>query len=92
MDIDSLLLDRTHSKMENPENSQPSHMDEELESFDLGELDILWLEDACRRKEFEKIIPQQIGKLEVVLFRAHQLKKLGVQPGSHWDGQRIIKE
>ena len=37
------------------EGSHPSHMEEEPESIDMGELDIFGLEQACKKKEYEKI-------------------------------------
>lgn len=63
------------------ESSQQSHMEEEPESFDLGDLDILNLEQACK-KEFDKIPDRQLENLEVVLSRVHQQRTLGIQPGS----------
>ena len=47
-------------------------MDEDSEGFDLGELDLLGLEDAYRRKEFDKINPKQIEFLEAALFKVQQ--------------------
>ena len=67
-------------------------MEEDSEGLELGELDILGLEDSCRRKDFDTINPHQIDKLEKVLSKAHQQKKLGVQLGSHWDSLKITKE
>ena len=67
-------------------------MDEDSERFDVGNLDLFGLEDACRKQEFDKIQPHQIESLEVVLTKAHQHKKLGVQPGSHWDSLKVLKE
>ena len=67
-------------------------MEDDSESFDLGELDLIGLEDAWKRKEFDKIQPQQIDSLEEVLIKLHQHKKLGIQPGSHWDSLKVLKE
>lgn len=47
-------------------------MEEEPESFDLGEIDIFSLEQACKRKEFNTILERQLENLEVVLTRVHQ--------------------
>jgi len=71
MDIDSFSSDPTKITNSMPENSQHSHMDEEPESFDLGDLDIFGLEQACRKKEFDKIPTRQLENLEVVLSRVH---------------------
>lgn len=61
-------------------------MDKEPESFDLGGLDILELEAACKKKEFDKIPEHQLNTLEVILAREYQQHQLGIQPGSSWDG------
>lgn len=57
-------------------------MEEEPESIELGDLDILGLEDACRLKNYNTIRPNQIDSLAVVLARAQQHKSLGIQAGS----------
>lgn len=67
-------------------------MDEELESFDLGGLDILELEARCKKKEFDIIPEQQLNMLEVILARLYQQHQLGIQPGSHWDGSLTPKD
>ena len=92
MDVDKNLLNPNLINQENPESSQLSLMDEDSEGFELGELDLPGLEDACIRKDFDNIKPSQIDTLEVVLSKAQQHKKLGIQPGSHWDGLKSIKE
>ena len=92
MEIDDPKSSPNPALKEIPEGSQTSLMEEDSESLDLGELDLLGLEDACRRKEFDKINPRQIDTLEVVLSRAQQQKKLGIQLGRHWDSLKVIKE
>ena len=92
MDIDDPKANPKATNEENPGSSQPNFMEEDSEGLDLGELDILGLEDACRRKDFEKINPHQIGKLEMALTRFQQQKKIGVQLGSHWDNLKVTKE
>jgi len=67
-------------------------MDEKPESFDLGEIDIFSLEQACKRKEFDTILDRQLENLEVVLTRVHQHNTLGIQQGGKWDGKHIIKD
>jgi len=46
------------------------HMEEEPESFNIGDLDILGLEQACKKKEYDKIREQQLENLEVIPSRA----------------------
>ena len=58
------------------------HMEEEPESFDIGDLDILGLEQACKKKEYDKIPERQLENLEVILSRAQKQRSLGVQTGS----------
>ena len=86
MEVDSL--------QDHPEagSSQVQLMDEEPESIDLGGLDLLELERACRRKEFDKIQAHQLETLEVIIERYFQQKELGIQPGSKWDGNTIQKD
>jgi len=71
MDIDNLLTDPLKTNHHMDESSQQSHMEEEPESFDLGDLDIFSLEQACKKKEFNKIPDKQLENLEVVLSRVH---------------------
>ena len=67
-------------------------MEEEPESIDLGGLDIFELEQACRRKEYDKIQEHQLNTLEVIISRAYQQHQLGIQPGSQWDGSYFPKD
>jgi len=92
MDIDNLLTDPLKTNHHMDESCQQSHMDEEPESFDLGDLDISSLEQACKKKEFDKIPDRQLENLEVVLSRVHQHRTLGIQQGSSWDGKHITKD
>ena len=92
MDIDDPKANPKATNEENPGSSQLKFMEEDLEGLDLGELNILGLEDACRRKDFDKINPHQIDKLEMALSKAQQQKKLGVQLGSDWDSLKVAKE
>ena len=92
MEIDGLLQDNTPTSGSVPEESQSSHMEEEPESIDIGDLDILGLEQACKQEAYDKIPHRQIDNLEVILFSAHQQRSLGIQLGSHWDGKKIFKE
>lgn len=74
------------------ENSQVEHMEEEPESIDLKGLDIFGLEQACRKKEYDKIQEHQLSTLETILSRAYQQQQLGIQPGSQWDGNILPKD
>ena len=74
------------------ERNQVRQMEEELESVDLTGLDIFELEQACRKKECDKIQEHQLSTLETILSRAYQQKQLGIQPGCHWDGTLIPKD
>jgi len=72
--------------------SKPKHMEEEPESIDIGDLDIFSLEQAFKRKEFDKIPDRQLKSLEVILSRGNQQRTLGFQPGSQWDGKNLPKD
>lgn len=71
---------------------EPQNMEEDTESIDIGELDILGLELACKIGNFEKIPDKQVDNLMEVLNRAHKKYSLGVQIGSQWDGKFITKD
>lgn len=53
------------------ENSQVQYMAEDPESIDMEGLDILELELACKKKDYDKIPELQLNKLEVVISRAY---------------------
>lgn len=73
-------------------SQEPQIMEEDPENIDIGELDILGLEQACKTGNFDKIPDQQVDNLVEVLNRAQKKYSLGVQSGSHWDGKFITKE
>lgn len=91
-------------EMDNPESSstmlketkdalpETQIMKEDFETIDIGELDILGLEQACKTGNFDKIPDRQVDKLVEVLNRAHTKHSLGVQIGSQWDGKFITKD
>jgi len=84
-----------HEKVSNErmETSQePQSMEEDLEHIDIGELDILSLEQACKTGNFEKIPDRQVDNLVEVLNKAQNKYSLGVQIGSPWDGKFITKD
>lgn len=91
MGIDNLLTDPLQSLPHMEDNSQQSLMEEEPESFDLGDIDIFSLEQACKRKELDTILDRQLENIEVVLSRVHQHITLGIQQGGKWDGKHITK-
>lgn len=92
MEIDASLAINNHQRSDEEEQHNPTHMEEEPESVDLGGLDILKLESACQQKDFSEIHSREIEKLEVVLARAQQNKYLGIQASSPWDGKKILKD
>jgi len=53
-------------------------MEEDTESIDIGELDILDLEQACKTGNFDKIPDRQVDNLVEVLNRAQKNYSLGV--------------
>lgn len=92
MEVDNVEL-ATKSSKEGKENYQePQIMEEDLESLDIGYLDILGLEQACKTGNFEKVPDQQVDNLVVVLNKAQQKYSLRVQIGSPWDGKFITKD
>ena len=92
MDLDENSTNPILGSKESQESPQSTLMEEDSEGLDLGDLDLIGLEDACKKKEFDKILPHQIESLEVLLSKGHQHKKLGIQPGSHWDSLKVLKE
>ena len=53
-------------------------MEEEPNSINIGDLDILGLEQDCKKKEYDKIPKRQLENLEVILSRARQQRTLGI--------------
>lgn len=74
------------------DNQEPQLMEEDPENIDIGELDILGLEQACKSRKFDKIPDWQVDNLVEVLNRAQKKYSLGVQIGSQWDGKFITKD
>ena len=92
MEIYGYPSSSSQSNESKDDKNKPTYMEEELESIDLDDLEILALELACHQKDYDKIPNRKIDSLEVVLFCAQQRNSLGIQAGSHWDGKKIIKE
>ena len=92
MDLDDPKSGSFTSEGENSNSGQLNPMEEDSDGIELGDLEIIGLEDACKRKDFDKIKPHQIDTLAEVLSKAQQQEKLGVQLGSHWDSLKVAKE
>lgn len=73
------------------EQSTPTIMDGDPENVSLDGLDILKLETACKKKEYNSIPPWKIDRMEGVLIKEQHNKSLGIQVGSPWDGKKISK-
>ena len=78
MDLDYPKSESLKSEGQNVTRGTPNLMEEDYESLELGDLDIIGLEDACKHQEFDKIKPHQIDTLAKVLSKAQQQEKLGV--------------
>ena len=53
-------------------------MDEEMGDIELGDLDLVGLEDACKNNTFQDIAPKQIQMLTDILHNAKANKKLSI--------------
>ena len=53
-------------------------MDEEMGDTELGDLDLVGLEDACMNNTFQYISPKQIQMLMDILHNAKANNKLGI--------------
>jgi len=92
MDIDGTNPNREDEKESDGSYQEPQIMEEDMESIDIGELDILGLEQACKTGNFDKIPDRQVDNLVAVLNKAQKKYSLGVQIGSQWDGKFITKD
>jgi len=92
MDLDAALALSLHEETMADHLNVPINMDEDIETVSLDGLDILKLEEACKKKAYTTIHPGDIDRLEGVLNKAQHKKCLGVQAGSPWDGKKILKE
>lgn len=89
-------VDRTLNQIILPveTSAEKSHlqiMDEDTESFDMEGLDLLELEQACKKKNYDQIPKMQLKKLEIVLSKVYQEKQLGIQPSNTWDGSLPLR-
>jgi len=87
--VDSQAGVSQEMEMDNPESSSKTLketeevfteiqvMEEDPENIDIGELDILSLEQACKTGNFDKIPDRQVDKLVEVLNKAHKKHSLG---------------
>lgn len=87
-DVDNMQLETMVVTETIEERSEAQHMEEEPESIDMRDLDILGLEQACKTKEYDKIPKRQLENLEVILSISQQQRTLGIQPRSQWDGKK----
>lgn len=92
MEIDASLAQIITQRSDEEDWDKPSFIEEGPENEDIGGLDLLKLEAACRQKDFSEIPLREIDKLEGVLIKAQQNKYLGIQAGSPWDGKNILKD
>jgi acetate kinase len=67
-------------------------MDEDMGDLDLGELDLLGLEDACKKHAFHTIAPKQIHLLKEVLNKAKCVARLGIQNNPPIDLKKVVKD
>jgi len=70
MDVDNAQCTSKHATETTEERSEFQHMEEEPESIDIGDLDILGLEQACKTNNYDNIPERQLENLEVILSRA----------------------
>ena len=92
MEIEYSQRNKKDSQEKEGSSQAPQNMEEDTEPLDIGELDILNLELACKTGNFEKIPETQVDNLVEVLNKARTKYSLGVQTGSPWDGKFITKD
>ena len=80
------------TKENTEERNETLNMEEEPESIDIGDLDILGLEQACKTKNYDKIPERRLENQEVILSRAQKQGTLGIQPRNQWDGKILNKD
>jgi len=62
MDVDNEQTAFKDAKENTEERNETQNMEEEPESIDIGDLDILGLEQACKTKNYDKIPERQLEK------------------------------
>ena len=67
-------------------------MDEEMGDIDLGNLDLVGLEDAYKNNTFQDIAPKQIQMLTNILHTAKSNNKLGIVTNTPKEINKINKE
>jgi len=92
MEIDNNGTRQEKGKETEESTQEPQIMEEDGETIDIGELDILGLEQACKSGKFDKITDTQVDNLVEVLSKAQKKYSLGVQKGSQWDGNFFSKD
>lgn len=65
-------------------------MDEEMGNLKFGELNLLGMEDACKRNAFHAISPKQIYIIKECLYKEGDFNKQGVQRNPPKDKKKVI--
>jgi len=76
VDNEKTALKDTNENIE--EINETQNMEEEPESIDIGDLDILGLEQACKTKSYDKIPERQLDNLEIILSIEQRQRTLGI--------------
>jgi len=92
MEIDNPFHIKNKGKEAESHTQEVQLMDDDSESIDVGELDLLGLEQACKSGNFDKIPETQVDNLVEILKKAQKKYSLGIQTGSQWDGKFIYKD
>jgi hypothetical protein len=91
-----MIMDPIPSAQPSNPNSQlgngDASMSEEGEDLDLGELDLLGLEEACRKKDHQSIPTNQVHLLKEALMKARADQKLGVLLSIHKEAKKGHKD
>ena len=67
-------------------------MNEDMGDIDLGDLDLLRLEDACKNNTLHAIAPKQIQLLTNILNSSRTRAKLGIITNKPKETQKSLKE
>lgn len=92
MDIDNPAQSKNKGKEAEGSIQETHFMEDDSEPIDIGELDILGLEQACKSGNFDKIPDTQVDNLVEILNKAQKKYSLAVQTGSQWEGKFASKD
>lgn len=92
MDIDNPSYGKDKGKEAEGSTQEAQFMEDDSEPIDIGELDILGLEQACKTGNFDKIPETQVDNLVEILNKAQKKYSLRIQTGSQWDGKFVYKD